>query len=421
MNDAPYFDPRTVTALIVIAVLSFAGASYFALVDKPPQSAGANAYSVSAVGHLAFTRLLARRGIPVIVSRSNSTAKAGDRSLLIHAEPSLQSGQPSRADFTLLVLPKRAVIPDSYRSGWAYSAKPAGTEAIERILQQYIPDASVIRAPSKIHWKPPALQKLGRWNQGNTGNDLLWSRIRSRAAPHLETPQLIVSATIEPIVHASEGILVGALKRDGKTIFVISDPDILSNAGIGQGDNAALLVDLIELMRPAEGTVIFDEVVHGYFRKPNLWAVIFELPFIAVTTIAVASLALLLWAATGRFGAPASSPPRSTTTESDLIENSVGLLHQAGYAREIAGSYPEIVLHDLARQLHAPRSMAPGERATWIDQVGAARQMKTTYRALADEITSATGNKAAGDTATLRAVQKLYDWKQELIDGSGRH
>jgi hypothetical protein len=421
MAMEPVFSPRTVAVLIICGSLAFAGAAYFAIANDQPGTSGTNVYSTSAVGHRAFLELLQRRGIPTIVSRNNSAEKAGRKALLVLAEPGLQPGSYALGERTLLILPKWAADADPAHPGWVRDLAFQPLETVERVIRQLDRNALVIREPVDIGWNETSADAVRRYNAGRTADETLTDRIRGRAVPEIEGLQLIRSTAIEPIVSAWAGILVGAITVGGKTLFVISDPDLLSNAGIGRGDNAALVLDLVELMRPGDGTVIVDEVVHGFFRSPSLWRTLFSLPFLAATAIALAALGVLVWAASSRFGAALPAPQPGAAAESDLIENAIDLLQQAGHEQAVARAYPRIVIRELAQQFHAPRNLTPVQQIGWIDRLGAARRIEPSFETLYRDAETAASAFPPGGPRLLQAIQRLHDWKQEMIHGSGRH
>ncbi len=67
------------------------------------------------------------------------------------------------------------------------------------------------------------------------------------------------------------------------------------------------------------GPVIFDETIHGYYLDPNLLKALFQYPLVFVTTAAFAAILILLWASTGRFGAPALAEPPLRMGKSTLV------------------------------------------------------------------------------------------------------
>lgn len=424
LTDNAAFSPRTVAILIVVSMLAFAGAAFFIVFGDHLQTSGANSFSKSAIGHKAFVELLSRQDIPVIVSRSDSARKARGGSLLVVAEPLLSEiekhGGMPKGTRTLVVLPKWRGLPDRERPGWIAHAVPLPKNTVEDILQIVLPGSAVARPTGSVSWNKVSFRALHAFRHGWSENDQLWDHLQSYEAPFLEDPQLIVSQRLIPIIASPDGILVGGVKQDDGWLFVISDPDLLSNHGIGQGDNAARLLDLLSLFKPTDTPVIVDETMHGFRASPNLWRKIFELPFIVPTILTMAAIIVLLLAATGRFGAPRPAGRAAERGETGLIENAVDLLYQAGHGTAVAQRYPAVVLREVAQRLHMPRGLREPERLEWIDRVSAARGIGTGYRALLAEIETVEPDRRAATDQTLQTARRLFQWKQEMLDGPGR-
>jgi hypothetical protein len=423
-SDNSIFSSRTVFLLIVIGTLAFAGAAYFMVFGDEGRPSGANSFSKSAIGHKAFLELLKRQDTPVIVSRSDSANKTGDDSLLVIAEPLTSEiakfGGIPRANRTLLVLPKWQGLAASDRPEWISQVALLSQDAVNKTLKTALPNASIVRPLRVASWNNVPLATLYVFRPSRLENDLLWSRMRSRAAPDIDTLQLIRSSRLTPIISSPNGILVGGLKSGDQWLFVISDPDLLSNHGIGRSDNASLLLDLFPLFKPDSGQIVIDETMHGFHSNPDLWRKLFEFPFIMPTILTLAAIIVLLWASASRFGAPLPPEGRNSKDESGLIESAVDLLHQAGHGTEIAKRYPAVVLREVLQRLHVPRRLSGQERLTWVDRVGAARSVETTYSKLQAEIETASSKRSAGGEGALSAVTRLYQWKQEMLNGSGR-
>src|SRR5262249_56437462 len=72
----------------------------------------------------------------------------------------------------------------------------------------------------------------------------------------LTDPQFLAGGELQPIITGPDGTLVGELASDGGRLWILSDPDLLSNQGIGKADNAAVAVALIDrLQRGTAGPV----------------------------------------------------------------------------------------------------------------------------------------------------------------------
>ena len=134
MKTTPHtiFSRRTLALLVGIGLLAFAGTlviAGFADLTSPQQRAGANSYSTSAIGHLAFVELIRTAGLPVVRSRSRSLAKAGPNDLLIVAEPPASTAESGEINYMMRAHSVRSnysMCPASRRSCWLGRQKPEG-------------------------------------------------------------------------------------------------------------------------------------------------------------------------------------------------------------------------------------------------------------------------------------------------------
>jgi hypothetical protein len=404
MNRPRPYSTRTVYWLLAVGVLSFAGAAWFMIYAEGDAGlAKANTFSYSAIGHRALVDTLRETGVPVLVSRADSAAKAGDSSLLVVAEPRLETwyedtiGASRHVETVLLVLPKWDGVRSSARNHWLVRAGPIPRDYVESILREVVPDGTVLRVDGP-----------GRnWNTGPLGVE-----------PTIDNPQLMAPDTLNPTVWSDRGILVGWLRHDGQKVWIVSDPDILSNHGLGAGDNAVLTLRLIDALRPPEGAVVFDEAAHGYWRPPSLWRSLFQLPFILPVILAAAAIMMIAWAAMGRFGSTLPAKPPFAAGKAMLIDNTASLLRFGGYGSEILRRYADVTLRDVARRLNAPRKLAGAELIEWVDRVGGKRGVKRKFRDLHDRIYRTEGNARRDGSRLARLARRLYLWKREIINGS---
>src|SRR6202035_5219635 len=129
-------------------------------------------------------------------------------------------------------------------------------------------------------------------------------------APQLDLMvQMIEDGNLRPIIAGGGQMLVGERADRDRRIWILSDPDMLSNHGLLTGRNADFAIGLINALRPPQGGVVFDETVRGY-RTPsaNPLTLMFQFPFVTVTIQILAAAALLLWATMRRFGVPEPLP-----------------------------------------------------------------------------------------------------------------
>lgn len=398
------FSTRTVIWLISVGCFCFAGAAFFAIFGEGGAAAraGTHSYSYSAIGHRAFVETLRRLDVPVVVSRNNSRAKAGSSALLILAEPDRTAVSEEAltdlltAETLLLILPKWSGRPDEDNPRWLERASPLPSKAVQAVLELAVPDGRVQRP-----LEPPS------WQAG--GLDIV---------PTLDRPQLVQSTALSPVVATDQGILVGALAREGQTVWVLSDPDILSNHGLGRGDNAALALAVVEALRPSDSAVVFDETIHGFGQNSSLWRLIFQFPYLIATLQVAAAVIALVWATAGRFGSPVPAERPLQAGKETLLNNMASLLQFGGHGSVILRRYLDATLRDVVRRLRAPRTLEGEELIDWVDRVGAARGAQRRFRDLREQVEAASGKAGPGGPGLLGTAQDLYRWKREVIDGS---
>jgi len=401
------FSTRTVCALVLTGLLAFSGALYLMVFENVGgiQSSSANTFSRSAIGHRALVETLKQMGIAVLVSRYRPEVKAGDGALLVIAEPDLRKAgdewilKLEHATRVFVVMPKRKGTPDRNRPDWIRRAEILPADDIGLILQHVAPKTTLKRVQGPIRWQQ------NRFNTNPTINDL----------------QLMTGGDLTPIVASDQGILVGERDNFGHKVWILSDPDVLSNHGLGLGDNAVFITRLIEALRPEGGVVIFDETVHGFHQEPSLKNHVLQLPYIVVVLMAGVTIAVMIWATIGRFGAPVPLARSIATGKSELINNTASLLYYGGHGAEILQRYFTVMLRQSARQIHAPKQLDEDGVVEWLARVAESRGIQFEYHALNNEINVFTASGSSEDSRVVALAQRLYSWKQEIIHGSGDH
>lgn len=399
------FSARTLTALIAIASIGLFGMVIMRMFGDdlvPQQSAGANAYSYSAIGHRAAVEVLRRSGHNVIVSRHDSGGKAGFGGILILAEP-----HPSAltADFhqsfasarnVLLVLPKWHGRTDPTRRNWLKSVAPRPEGYVDIVITEITrqPKTSLVRR-----------QSAGTFNVNPTA-----------IAPDLGNRQLIQGDRLVPVIAGPDGALLARIRVGRQNVWVLSDPDIMNNHGLGRGNNATLLAEILRQINPAASALVFDETIHGFGRQPSLWYAVLEFPFIVVTFSGIVATAFFLWAAIGRFGAPLPQPPVALG-KAGLIANTANLLRAGGHAAHVLDRYAEATIRDVAERLHCPHGPGSAARLQWLDQVGDARGVSRGIASINSRVAAASRDNR-GMAAIAATARQLYRWKQEILHGS---
>jgi hypothetical protein len=183
---------------------------------------------------------------------------------------------------------------------------------------------------------------------------------------------------------------------------VLSDPDLIANFNLTRGDNSVLAVSLVDYLRGdnSGGKVIFDEFAHGFSERPfHLLGILFQFPFVLVTAQMGLATLLLVWAAMGRFGAPAPLAPPLEAGKRSLIDNATRLLAQSGRIPELSERYFEEMVRDTGRRLRAPAGLDLPALLAWL----------------------ARGPGAPMAPIGPTAPEHIWNWRKELLGESRSH
>jgi hypothetical protein len=394
------FSPRILAAWFAAAI-ALVAAAFLVARSKAPDPIGATTFSRSAIGYAGIADVLRRLGIHVLRSRSDTVAKVGPGALLVIAEPNFDKQRTAQqllaADTVLLILPKWIGRPSAARPGWIDMARRLPDTAVQQVLGLVDRDARVLQK-----------DKITAFTANILG-----------AVPSPPSPtQLVRSNLLRPIVGTEEDVLVGELRTQGRRLWVLTDPDVMSNQAMGVSANVVFAVMLIEALRAPDASVVFDETVHGSPGPAtnSPLALLFQAPFGFATAQAVITLLLVLWAAAGRFGAPQSPAGALQTGKRDLIENTARLLEFARQQPAIMQRYVELTMRDLGRRLHAPNTLSQEALAGWLGRVGQARGIET--RAIL-QLNDARAS-SRDFPMLVRLARELYRFKGDVIDGTWR-
>jgi hypothetical protein len=439
MSDEPVFSRRLLIGWVAGAVAVFAVSLYLMGAGEltGPESVGASTFSRSAIGHAGIAEVLQRLDIPVVKSRYDSLSQLTPGGVLVIAEPrpAAQSEEAIRtllkANTILLVLPKWTGAASEQHDGWLKEADERFLGDAQWALKLVAPRAEVVR------------------ERIDPGSSLAWSTNVVGLAPNLASPAQLVRGTgLRPIIGSDKGMLIGEISDRNRRIWVLSDPDVISNHGLARPGNAALAVAIFKrLLNPPPpsqagqtkgkapppngknapapaggGTVVFDETVHGYIAKPvSPFMLLFRFPFVIATMQGLIALALLLWATLGRFGVAQSAPPALRAGREGLLQNMAKMIEFTGHQQVMIARYIRETVRDVARQLHAPRGLSGEAQMAWLQRVGAARGTDVDCGAVVRR-SAELGEGRRRDLAPLiRLARDIHRWKGEVLDGRSRH
>jgi hypothetical protein len=209
------------------------------------------------------------------------------------------------------------------------------------------------------------------------------------------------------------------LQPNGPEVFLVSDPDLFNNHGLGRADNAVAFHELLVHRLGAQG-VIFDETIHGFVHDPGLLEEAFRFPLVLATLQAFVLVGTVLWAGVGRFGKPlpppaeAGPPPGKTV----LIDNTARLLTRGGDVSEALSQYYRQTTRAVAAHYFLPPDLPEAEIVERLRRIAKARGVRTDLSTLAERIRHlpAAGVRGVGERA-VRIARRLHRWRLEMMDG----
>ncbi len=396
------FGRASVALVVGVIALSLVVAVALAVfgdeLEEGGHSVGADTYSVSAIGHHGLWRMLGELGVPTMRSRDASAAKAA-HGVLVLLEPSVSepgAGQRLAAMVadsprTLLVLPKwygQAFEGET----WIHDASLRPISDVAAVLDALGLEAEIARAERVVAW------------QGDLPE------------PALTAPQTLRSELYQPeaTVSDDEALLfrvdLGG-DDDARSLWVLSDPDVLNNHGLARPQNARFTFELLERLRDG-GPVVFDETAHGYGQAPSLTRALFRFPLVLATLQVLICGLLAAWAALVRFGPPLRPAPALAPGKDFLIRNTAALLAYGGHHAETLQRYLSFTIELVRHALHAP-SLPPEQMTRWLDEVQRRRGGSIELAALQREVAA-----ARQPEQILKLARRVGAWRMEMTNGA---
>lgn len=406
MNDSP-FARRTVRVLVGIGGVSLLVMIWLFVADLPPErgpSAGPDSFSRSAVGHRALLEVLERLDVPVTVSRFDTGRRAGRGALLLLLEPRARSEEERRrlrdtvakARNVLLALPKRTVVPDPANPEFVTSADLLPASEAQAVLDAIGVGGTVVRAGAPVAF--PA----------------------SDFGPGPETagpPQLVHGLAGSASLTAPGGVILGRARIGDATVWVLADPDPVENHGLARGDNATFAVGLVDGLRGG-GPVLVDEEIHGYSYRPSLFAALLRFPLLLATVHGGLVLAVLLFAAVGRFGPPRPEKPAFAPGKGVILRNTAELLAAGTYAGHVLRSYLAATLHEIVAGKEARTRPSKEERTARLERLEARRRPTRTARELEALVSRFSTGSPRVAARALALARDIHEYRREMLDGT---
>ncbi|HEX6903519.1 MAG TPA: DUF4350 domain-containing protein [Thermoanaerobaculia bacterium] len=406
------FSRRTVGWIAGIAVVSFLASALLSVYGRdltPKPFSGANTFSDSALGHRALAELLRAMGLGV-ASRQSFSGGVGPERPLVLAEPdsnldrlaSLRKEAKDRNAPLLVVLPKwRPGPPRKDRPEWLESVELLPPYQVLRVVQAVLEDD----APDNLELRLVSGDRLDCELEGGGG----------LAVSISDANLLVAHPGLEPVVRCRGGSLITRLKaKEGPAVYLISDPDLLNNHGLGRGANAEVVHSFLVRELGARG-VVFDETIHGFERDTGLLAEAMRFPLVFGLLQGIVLLGVVLWTGMGRFGKPLPAPSPLGAGKEILIDNTAKLLTNGVHSEDSLAQYFRQTTRAVAAHYFIPSDLPDPDRLARLQKLTAARGHKLI---LADVERSVWKLPLGprGAEAAARIARRLYQWRLEMTN-----
>jgi hypothetical protein len=221
-------------------------------------------------------------------------------------------------------------------------------------------------------------------------------------------------AGLRPLVACAAGTLLG-LVTGRNDVYVLSDPDVLANHGLDDGDNAAFALGLLDHLRDGR-PIVLDETLHGFELVPSIWTQLGTFPLVLLPVQLALLLAVVLWAAAGRFGPLVPPPPAIAPGKAFLVEQIAELLQVGGGSWQVLHRYYRNQLRTAARRLGSVRDEK--HALALVQACARARGRQETLAALHEEVQRAIAGRRSPDAQRcLELAAAIHRECEEIVHG----
>ena len=165
--------------------------------------------------------------------------------------------------------------------------------------------------------------------------------VEARAHSYVQGPPGLVPYLGDPEQPVAAGLAVGRGK-----VYVLASEHALSNAGLGQADNAALLLNW--LPEPGAAGIAFDEIHHGLGEERSLARLAVRRPWGWAVFYALAVVFLYLLLGRRRFGRTVPAVADGRRAAAEYVISLAGLLRRGGKREWAVRHYKQALRRQLA-------------------------------------------------------------------------
>ncbi|MEO9650332.1 MAG: hypothetical protein ABJE99_04315 [Roseobacter sp.] len=247
--------------------------------------------------------------------------------------------------------------------------------------------------------------------------------------------QMFAARRCRPIIGTTKEMILGDCKlQDGTQVFVLSDPDLITNHGLALGDNAVIFRDFAAQLAQNR-QIIIDYSRENWLtresaktQRDRTWSDLmrfFAPPFTVMWVGLIIAVALVLWRAGMRFGPLVNRPNALGASKIMAIGARARLMRRTGRDGALVAEYSKARLAAVATVLvgstHASKISKPEAFLTYTklrhpDQAIALNTALNTITALPQ---SASATQAMTAAAFLDEIleQIIYDTRNAAHSG----
>lgn len=388
------FNPRTMLLITLVGAVAFVAMlvlGAYAPDLRSGRNGGSHALSNAATGFSGLVRLAQDTGRNPVIVRALADLKNEDLAVVTPQDATADLGkilETRGPRATLVILPKWLTAADPNHAGWV---RVHGLD--------YVQDPQGVLAPD-------VRLKIARYR--GHGDPLRNVDPTIPQAVHFIAPavvQTLSGESIHPVITTAAGAVV--LGRVGsRNLYVLSDPDLLDNHGMGSEVQARSALALLDFLNSTDADgILFDVTANGLGRSPSPLKLAFDPPFLSVTLIIFAAVLLAAWQAIARFG-PVRRPERAIAFgKAALVANSAALVRKAGREAHFGGRYVEVIRDRAIALFRLRANLDPETLAARLQALNPNRS----FASLADAAAHAQSRDEL-----LRAAQSLNEWLKEV-------
>lgn len=142
------------------------------------------------------------------------------------------------------------------------------------------------------------------------------------------------------------GVVVSMSEGEG-TVIVVSDPYLLTNAGLPVAGNLDLFVNILFSHAADAGTVYFDEYHHGFERRPSIFHLLAGTSLgWALLQVAIAVI-LLMFSRARRFGQPKPMLKETHRSSLEYVTSLAGIYQSARASDQVLSNLYNRLMHSV--------------------------------------------------------------------------